>query len=984
MLVVVGLCLSFSTMAQDRSLSGKVTDGSGTPLPGVSVLVKGSNRGTTTDGDGTYKLSVGEGAKVVVSYVGFASQELAVGNQSVLNVSLTEDSRQLDEVVVSGLATSVKRSNLANAISTISGKELMGSTRPQTLDGALNGKLTGANISANSGAPGGGFSVRLRGISSINLSSEPLYIVDGVYVNNSQFQTGAGTGSFNGATGQTSGTQDQAANRMADINPADIESVEVLKGPSAAAIYGTRANAGVIIITTKKGKSGKTSIQFGQDFGVAKALRLIGMQKTPWDADKINKGIFLVSNEEMADLFKANGSGAKTADYEKEIYGNTGMLSTSRLSLSGGNDKIRFFTAGTLLNEGGIQKNTGFKRGSLRLNLDYKVNNFIDLSIGSNYLNSSSSRGFSGNDNNGVSIGYNLAYLPNWLEQHPDAKGVYPQNPLTGQNILQIIDKAENNEKTNRFIQSFAANIRFINNEKHTLKLALQGGLDYLLSESEVYMPDDIQFQTRRANAGASRYTKSRNLNSNLQAFLVDELTVNKFNFNTSVGTVRLETNQEVSYIQGDGLPSGQRNPNLATVRLPFISFAKWQDVGFVAQEQINWDDKVIATAGIRFDKSSLNGDNKKFFAFPKASLAVNVAKFDFWKVDQISMLKFRAAYGETGNPAGFGNLFTSTASVIIDAQPGLISPTSYGNRGIEPERATEIEGGVDVGLFGNRLNIEATIYNKKILNYIDAFALSPGTGVTQVAAFPVGDLQNTGLELSFSGTPVKKSNVTWNTTVSFWNNQTKITRLIVPEYQVGASGFGAFGTNRVRLGESPNAWFGTPLLPDGSRTRYETSQPKFQLSWSNNITFLKNFEFAFLLHTSQGNYNASLNQELTDEGGTSPDWNTPSATDKNVPVGVARQLGQPGITTRQFIVDASYIKLREVSLYYNVPKSILPKAVEGVRVGFSGNNVFLSSPYFGYDPEASNFGNRPVGGGVDLLSFPSSRRLFFHLNVSF
>ena len=206
-------------------------------------------------------------------------------------------------------------------------------------------------------------------------------------------------------------------------------------------------------------------------------------------------------------------------------------------------------------------------------------------------------------------------------------------------------------------------------------------------------------------------------------------------------------------------------------------------------------------------------------------------------------------------------------------------------------------------------------------------------------------------------------------------------------EYRVNPSGFGAFGTNRVKLGQSPTSWYGTPNDAAGLPAMYDNAQPKFQVSWSNSITFLKNFTFNFLLHTSQGNYNSSLNQELTDEGGTSPDWSTLS-DDGVTPNGVARQLGQPGITTRQFIVDASYVKLREISLYYNVPVNVLPgglkNAIKGLQLGVSGNNVALWTDYYGYDPEASQFGNRPVGTGVDLLSYPSSRRIFFHLNVNF
>ncbi len=972
--------------AQERLVTGKVTGADGAGLPGVNVTLKGATTGTITDVDGAFSINVGgRDAELVFSFVGFTTQTIKVGNSTALAVQMEEDISTLEEVVVSGLATSVKRSNLANSVASISAKELVGTTRPVTLDGALNGKIVGANISANSGAPGGGFSVRLRGISSINQNSEPLYIVDGVYVNNSQFQTGAGTGAFSGATGQTAGTQDQATNRIADINPADIESIEVLKGPSAAAIYGTRANAGVILITTKKGKVGKTQVQFGQDVGFASALKLLGIHKTSWDTQKINDGIWLVSNAEMAALYAANGSGAKTVDYEKEVYGNVGLLTNSRLNISGGTEKLKYFVAGTTTDEQGIQKRTGFTRNSIRLNLDFKVSKAVNFSLNSNYLNTSSSRSFSGNDNNGVSLGYNLAYLPNWLEQRP-VNGIYPANPLTGQNPLEIVDKGVNNEKTNRFIQSFSANLFFLNKAEHSLKLAIQGGVDFVLTESEVYMADDIQFQARRANPGASRYTKSRNFNTNIQAFLIDELKVNNFNFTTSVGAVRLSTDQDISSIQGEGLKPGQRNPNTGAVRTPNQFFASWQDVGVVAQEEINWADKVILTGGIRFDKSSLNGDYQKLYPFGKLSAAINLTNFDFWKFEPISAFKLRAAYGQTGNSPGFGAKFTALNDVIIDGKSGYVPTTANGNPGIKPETANEIEFGADLGFLKNRITFDATFFTKNIVDFIDVFNLSPGTGVNSVQAYNIGDLENTGIELGLGAAVVNNSKFTWNTQFSYWQTRIKITKLIVPEYAVGSSGFGAFGTNRIRLGENPSAWYGAPLV-GGQRTKYETSQPDYQVSWRNSFTFFKNFEFSFLLHTSQGNFNASLNQELTDEGGTSPDWSNKSA-DGSTPVGVARQLGQPGITTRQFIQDASYIKLREVALYYTIPVSSLPgqwkNAIESIRIGMSGNNLALWTNYYGYDPEASNFGNRPVGGGVDLLSFPSSKRIFFHLTVTF
>ena len=256
-----------SVWAQGQSLTGKVTDGAGNPLPGVSVLVKGTNRGATSAADGTYKIDVPANAKIIFSYVGFSSKEETPGSRSTLDVVLMEDSRQLEEVVVSGLATNVKRSNLANAVSTLSAKDLTGTTSPVTADGALQGKLAGANIQANGSMPGGGFNVQFRGVSTLGSSaSQPLFIVDGVYIDNGQYSNGRSQA--NKATGgSAASSQDNNANRLADLNPDDIESMEVLKGSSAAAIYGTRANAGVVIITTKRGKRWPNQSVFRARFG---------------------------------------------------------------------------------------------------------------------------------------------------------------------------------------------------------------------------------------------------------------------------------------------------------------------------------------------------------------------------------------------------------------------------------------------------------------------------------------------------------------------------------------------------------------------------------------------------------------------------------------------------------------------------------------------------------------------------------------------
>lgn len=966
------------------TVTGRVTDPNGTPLERASITVKGTNNFTQTDADGKFSISVANSnAQLIVSFVGFVPQTISAGSSG--NITLAIDNTNLNEVVVTGLATSVKRSNAANSVATISSKQLTGNTRAQTLDGAMQGKIAGVQISANSGAPGGGFAVRLRGISSINLSSEPLYIIDGVYVNNEQNGTGAGTGPFSGATGQTAGTQDQAPNRLADLNPADIENISILKGPSAAAIYGTRANAGVVIITTKRGKAGRIMINVGQDFGIAKALNLVGMHKEKWDR-QFTFGTDKASGADYTAEKALKNPTDQTWNYEDIIYGNTGFISNTRIALSGGTDKVRYYAGASRWDETGIQKRTGYQRNSVRLNLDFTPKPWWEAGVSTNIMISESDRSFAGNDNNGVSLGYSISYLPNWLPQLP-VNGVYPANKYTGQNPLEIVDKAVNNEVVNRYILSFNNTFHLLRKDNHTLKFSMQGGIDQVHQENFVHMKEELQYQQQRANPGAVRNTSTKSKNLNLQAFLVDNFQHKEFSFTTSAGAVRLEVDNKVIWFQGEGIPRGTTNTNNAAVQLSNLFLSSWQDVGLVAQEEVNWGDKIIGTFGIRADKSSLNGDASKFYGFKKASLAVNISNFDFWNIPAINMFKIRSAYGETGNPPAFGSKFTNIIPFAIDGVTGSSTPATVGNPAIKPETSKELEFGFDFAAFRNRLTGEFSYYSRDINDFIDVFNLSPGTGVTSYKAFNVGDIENKGVEVTLGGTPVQNQKIKWTTTVNWWQNRSKVTRLAIPEKATAATGFGAFGTQRLRVGASPSQWFGTPNDASGLPFAYEDAQPKWQMSWSNNITFLKNFEFSFLLHHSHKNFNSSLNRELTDEGGTTPGWSNP---DKNGdPEGATRILGQPGITTREFIVDATFTKLREVSLYYTVPKTTVAKwgflkNAEQIRFGFSGQNLFMWTDYYGYDPEGANFGNRPTMASVDLLSFPSVRRMYFHINVNF
>lgn len=985
------LFLLFSTAGLSQYIvKGKITDEArNEPLPNVSVQIKGTKIGTVTGTDGTFTLAVPDNRSVtlVISLVGFMSQSVNVSSTSAaLELALKTDALNLEEVVVTGLATSVKRSNLANAVTSINSKELTGTTHIQTTDGALYSKVPGANIRMNGGAPGGGLSIQLRGVSSLVGASQPLIILDGVYINNSFQRTGRATVT-GAAAGAGAPAQDDGANRLADINPADIQNIEVLKGPSAAAIYGTRANAGVIIITTKKGSTGKTAISFGQDIGFGRPLRLVGTDD--WSVEKIN---FFFTNAakratELARFQQAQSTG-QFFDYEDIFYGNTATLSNTRLSVTGGSDKTKFYIGGVITNEDGIVRRTGFERYSIRANIEHKISSRLSISFNSNYIRTNTDRGFTGNQNNtGASIGYNISYIPNYFNLKPNAAGIYPDVDYGGprENPLAVTDKATNNSLVNRFIQSGTLNWQIINREKSDLKLQLTGGIDFVQNTTLIHMPEDLQYQRSQVNKGDVLHGKQESLNKNFQAALVHNLFLNKFNFTTQAGIVRLEFDNSAFFMRGQGLNVGQTNVKQAQVQQIDDQFTSLvREAGVFAQEEVNWDDKVVGTVGVRFDKSTLNGDHEKFYAFPKASLALNLTNFSFWNAGFINQLKPRIAYGETAGPVAFNSIYTPLNGSNVGGLLGSVVSTQIGNEGIRPETAREIEFGIDAGFFKNRFALEATYYIKTTANNIQNLNLSPTVGYLTTPSNEA-ELENKGIELSLAGTIIQKQNVRWFSRLMWWKNDVIVKKLGIPSYLTGAFGTG-LGTFLIKEGVSPLTIVGSPAVSPGVFTVWGNNQPKFTMSWFNTVTFLKNFDFSMMWEWRNGGDNINLTSFLTDSGGTTEGWFDDDDKD-GVPNGRQRPPA-PYNNAGRWVQDATFLKMREIGLYYNVPQNSVNKWFNGfvdrIRVGASGNNVLLFTKYEGYDPETSTFGAQSIFSNVDVAPYPSTRRLFFHINIDF
>jgi len=962
-------------------ITGSISDDrTGEALMFANIIIQNSSKGTVTDLDGKFTLDIEDNNEVtlVVSSIGYLSQLVKAGpSNNALTIKLREDATNLEEVVITGLASSVKRSNLANAVGSVSAKELVGTTTIQTTDGALYGKVAGVTVRSNGGAPGGGLSIQLRGISSLAGASQPLIILDGVYASNATQRTGRAT--VSGAGGSN---QDDGSNRLADLNPADIENIEILKGPSAAAIYGTRANAGVIIITTKRGSEGKTKISFSQDIGDASPLRLLGTDV--WSEAKINSFFPAARRAVEIERFKQG----VTIDYEDYFYNNPAALSNSRLTLSGGDEKTKFYISGNITAEDGTVKKTGFERYSIRANVDHKISKRVKFSFSTNYLKTDTDRGFTGNQNNaGASIGYNIAYVPSYFDLRPNAQGIYPVNPYFSENPVAVTDHGINNSTVNRFIQAFNLTADLFQNNTSNLKATFSGGLDYLQNSTMVYLPEFLQFQRAQANPGDLLIGRQESFNTNIQAALVYTKSLGKLNLSSQGGMVRLDFKNSSLFNRGRGLVPGQTNLRQANVQEINENFnSTISEAGIFLQQEANFDDKIIGTVGIRWDKSTLNGDPNKLYAFPRASLAINVANFDFWNVGAVTQLKPRIAYGETSGPVGFGSTFTSLGGTNIGGLLGSVVSSQIGNTGILPETATELEFGVDAGFFNNRLAIEATYYIKNTQNNIQNLNLAPSVGVSTTPSNEA-ELENKGIELGVSGTIFDAPKFRWFSRVLYWQNRVLLTRLGIPTYIAGAFGSG-LGTFLYAQGYAPTTIVGSPAVPanPGGFTFWGNNQPDFNVSFFNSFNILKNLELSVLVDWKQGGDNINLSAFLTDGGGTTKGW-FEDANGDGIPNGRQRDPA-PYNNAGRWVMDASFVKIREVGLYYTFPKTTLSKifngAFKGIKLGASANNLFLFTDYFGYDPETSTFGAQSIANNVDIAPYPTPRRIFFHLNFDF
>lgn len=965
-------------------ITGTVKDDNGVPIPFANVIEKGTTNGVTTDIDGKFIITV-ENLPVILEFssLGFTTVSQEITNISPVNITLSESLESLDEIIVTGLATSIKRSNSANAVASISAEQISGTTPAPTIDGALYGKFAGAIVNSNSGAPGGGLSVKLRGATSITGNTQPLYIVDGVYVSNLSIPAGLNAVSAAAAGGSAS-NQDNPTNRIADLNPYEIENIEILKGASAAAIYGSRAAAGVVVITTKRGKAGETKYNFTQSIGATSIINPLGQRNFTEQRVEDSFGTAAV-----ADFIAARDAG-RLIDYEDEIYGENGFISNTNFSASGGTENTRIYTSISHNNEDGIVDRTGYEKTSLRLNIDHKATDYFKISFSTSYINSISNRGFFNNDNTGTTIGVSLTGVAPFLDLFPDSNGIYPDNPNGSSNPLQTRDRVTNRETVNRLIAGTTINLDIYKAEKSNLELVARGGIDYFGQQSRAIFPKDLQFQ-RPENGGvngASIQGDSQYKGYNLAAFLVHNYLPNdSWSFRTQAGLTNEFFQLSTQLLTATGLVASETNVDQAANVGTDQTRNFQEDAGFFVQEEINYKDQFIGTLGVRGDRSSLNGDPDEFFYFPKASLAVNFNKFGFWNDESVwNQFKFRIAYGEAGNLPPQGAVFTSFGTFSTEGLLGISLAGQLGDSDINFERQKELEFGTDVSFFDGKLSFSGTYYIKTIDDLILQAAIEPSTGFTSQIV-NAGSLRNNGVEFAINAIPFANDNFRWDTGINFFKNTSEVTELGVDPFNIGA--FGAtLGTFRIEEGSSATQIVGIGPNPGANGFQvHGDAEPDFQIGFNNSLSY-KNFDLSFLWQWKQGGDNVNLTALLTDLNGTSHDFDDidldPSGQLGNGPY----RLSQLGSSAEVFVEDASYLRLREVGLYYNftpdILKGIFGGRIDGFRLGFSGTNLINIFDYNSYDPEVSNFGGNSIFTGVEVTPFPSSKRFLFHLAVDF
>jgi TonB-linked SusC/RagA family outer membrane protein len=980
------MLLSSMAWAQERSVLGKVTSQEdGTALPGVNVVVKGTTNGTVTDAEGNFKISVpSSGGSLVFSFIGLSTTEVEIGDRTTVDVSLSLDVQQLSEVVVTGYGTQ-DRKTLTSSITSVSAKDIAGVPMASP-DQMLQGRAVGVQVSSASGTPGGGVSVRVRGSTSINASSDPLYVVDGIPIVSSNLSA-VGLGG-------------QLTNPIADLNPADIESMEILKDASATAIYGARAANGVVLITTKRGKNQKPKIEVNTYTGVQSLWRKPSVVDGPTFERLINESR---ANNGQSQLYP-NPDAALNTDWMGQIFQEAPMNNVD-LSVSGGSDKVKYMTSFNYFKQDGINKPSVFDRKTGRINLDYSATD--KLRIGTSILYSRNFRNRVRNDNNIFGAIGAAYFLPtNQPIFNPD--GSYLKFSIF-ENPVAAVNEVDIGMVTNRVL----ANVYGEYEIAEGLLFRSTFSVDYNNVKEDRF--DNSKLNTGSATNGDASSIVTIDDNWIWENVLSYQKKFGEHNFNSLVGYSMQENYFERTQANGQQFPSDEfRRIASAAVQTSSSSATGWGITGIFARLNYDYKGKYLATVNVRRDASSRFGTANQAATFPSFALGWNVKKEGFMNnVSFISTLKPRLSWGITGNQNGIGD-FQSFGLWGGGANytdfPGT-APLQLANPNLKWETTAQTNIGLDVSFMNDRWKLTFDYYDKQTKDLLLAVPVPRTTGFNELVQ-NFGEMENKGFELGIAGVLVNKGDLFVDFSFNVSQNRNLIKKLAAP--------FNQFTRDVIRLEQGvplSSFWLHDQIRvdPETGLSIYRTvngeaavnsadfnagrdrfivgnAQPDFFGGFNSNVRF-KGFDFNMFWQFTVGNDQLNWVRFFQEHGGTRNTgyvksqlaaWKSPGdITD------IPRQLAvnyRGDLRPSRFLEDGSFMRLKNITLGYTLNSEITRKiGVTRLRVYISSQNLLTFTNYTGLDPEVNTGADlNGLAQGIDLYAMPQPRVFLGGINISF
>ncbi|WP_057937436.1 SusC/RagA family TonB-linked outer membrane protein [Algoriphagus resistens] len=1023
-LLALFMLFSIESLAQNRTISGVIISGEDNlPLPGVNIRVKGTTTGTITDLDGKYSIEAASGETLVFSFVGFTTQEILIENQSTIDLTMGEDAKVLGEVVIVGYGTVEKR-ELTGSVGQINA-EAIRDVPALGVDQALQGRIAGVQITQNSGTPGAGISMRIRGSSSISASNQPLFVIDGVPMT-------TGDPSQLGFGGQTT-------NALADLNPSDIESMEVLKDAAAAAIYGSRAANGVVLITTKRGADQKTQINLNVYGGTQQ------LWKKPDFLDR--RGYLDLMNDAIGDFvaadFEIDRADVSDTDLLDWFYGGipyeetvntdwvdqvtrSAPIQNYELSVSGGNEKTKYYLSGNYFDQQGTVINSRYSRISTRFNLDHKVSDRFDISFNSGISRAIQNRIVSDNTLNGP-FANSLAASPLWPVYEED--GSYTRPQFFYSNPVAEGTENDNDNQSIRIFTNVLGKYRILEG----LNVNVRGGADILNFQERRYTANNYPGSSSAAEGGSGSFGTFNPIKWVAEVFVDYTNTFNEtHNLSIVAGHNREENLISSSFVRGIQFP-GERFRYIgaaALVNEGTNNYVGWGLESYFGRVNYNYNEKYLMSASFRADASSRFGPNNRWGYFPSISAGWRINEENFMKdVDLFSDLKIRGSFGLTGNQE-IGN-FSWRGLVGSGNYLGAptIVPVQLGNPDLKWENTSQTDIGIDLGIFNGRVTLIADYYYKKTTDLLFARPLPTQNGYLNYQS-NIGSVENKGWEFTLSTVNVDKPNgLSWRTDLNLTFNKNKILEL----YN-GEDVFYGFGGNSIvlREGQPIGTFYGLisdgvfatqadvpesrqefgiqagdinyrdvnndGIITDDDYTITGNAQPKFFGGFTNTLTY-KGFDLQLFMQFSYGNeiWNAAGsyqegmfanyfddNNKATVEGRWRSEANPGNGSIPRASVDVSANRNNQSNSSR-FIEDGSYLRVKNLVLGYKLPQPLIERLnLRSVRLYAQAQNLFTFTDYSGFDPEVNFDGTSNTTIGVDFYTFPQPRTYTFGANIGF